>query len=224
MDGMQMSGGDDATPVDAGSFVDWISNMRLAIRGESDADVPCGSCKACCTSSQFIHIAPDEDATLRRIPKALLFRAPGFPVGHLLLGFTNEGHCPMFVDNRCSIYEDRPRTCRTYDCRIFTATAVDASDDGRVDIARRTRAWQFTTDESGPVEVTLRAMKAAATFIRAHKTMIPPDLAPATATQLAVMAFAVHELFVAENDDGTCSVTTPQIEALIAALVRRRNR
>jgi hypothetical protein len=25
----------------------------------------------------------------------------------------------MLVDDRCSIYEDRPRACRTYDCRIL---------------------------------------------------------------------------------------------------------
>ena len=31
----------------------------------------------------------------------------------------------MLVDGRCSIYEHRPRTCRTYDCRIFTATGLD---------------------------------------------------------------------------------------------------
>ena len=35
------------------------------------------------------------------------------------MGYDERGHCPMLVDGDCSIYEHRPRTCRTYDCRVF---------------------------------------------------------------------------------------------------------
>jgi Fe-S-cluster containining protein len=47
----------------------------------------------------------------------------------------------MLVGGRCSIYEDRPRTCRTYDCRVFAATGVEP-DDGL--IAERAARWRFT--------------------------------------------------------------------------------
>lgn len=211
---------DTGERLDAGSLAEWVPAMRLAISGARNADVPCGTCTACCTSSQFIHIAPDETATLRRIPKALLFPAPRLPAGHVVMGFTERGHCPMFIDSACSIYDDRPQTCRTYDCRIFTVTGVDASEDGRHDIARRTRAWEFTADESAS-SIVSGAMRAAAHFIRTHRTFIPSGLAPTTATQLAVLAFELHELFITENERGVKTIASPTVSAFNAALLAR---
>ncbi|HJV08323.1 MAG TPA: YkgJ family cysteine cluster protein, partial [Acidimicrobiales bacterium] len=91
----------------AGRFSTWLAQLA-----GGDVDVPCGACTACCTSSQFVHIGPDESETLARIPPALLFPAPGLPKGHVVMGYDERGHCPMFVDGGCSIYEARPRTCR----------------------------------------------------------------------------------------------------------------
>jgi uncharacterized protein len=125
----------------AGDFGAWLAGMRAAVRGERDADVPCNGCTACCTAAQFVHIGPDETATLARIPRKLLFPAPLMPGGHVVLPHDARGHCPMLVDARCSIYEDRPQTCRTYDCRVFAATAVEP-DDGL--IAERAARWRFT--------------------------------------------------------------------------------
>ena len=120
--------------------------MRGALRGEREAEVPCNGCTACCTSSQFVHIAPDEIETLAEIPAELVFPAPGLPKGHVVLGYDERGHCPMLVDDHCSIYEHRPRTCRTYDCRIFPATGLDVAqgDASKVRIAERARRWRFT--------------------------------------------------------------------------------
>ncbi len=122
-------------------FATWLATMRAALRGEHDADVPCNGCTACCRSAQFVHIEPDERETLARIPAELLFPAPLRPPGHVVLGYDDRGHCPMLVDDRCSIYEHRPRTCRMYDCRVFAATGVDPE---KPDIAERVREWQFT--------------------------------------------------------------------------------
>ena len=116
--------------------------MQAALRGEGDADVPCGACTACCTSSQFIHIEPDETEVLAHIPAALLFPAPGLPKGNVLLGYDAHGHCPMFVDGACSIYEHRPRTCRVYDCRLLAA--VGRADAAKPLIAERVAEWEFT--------------------------------------------------------------------------------
>jgi len=133
------------TQLDAGAFSVWLSDTQAALRGERGADVPCDGCTACCTSSMFIHIEPDERDTLAHIPKHLLFPAPRRPHGHVVLGHDERGHCPMLVDNRCSIYEHRPRTCRTYDCRVFAATGLDAADgDPRKSaIADRVERWRF---------------------------------------------------------------------------------
>lgn len=102
---------DDGT-LPAGSFSSWLSGMQRALRGAGASDVACGTCTACCTSSQFVHVGPDEAETLAGIPRALLFPAPGLPEGHLVMGYDEAGHCPMFRDGGCSIYEHRPRSPR----------------------------------------------------------------------------------------------------------------
>jgi hypothetical protein len=138
---------DHDAPLAAGRFSTWLAEMESALRGDGEADVPCAGCTACCRSSQFIHIEPDETDTLDRIPSELLFPAPKLPAGHVLLGYDDNGCCPMLVDGGCSIYEHRPRTCRTYDCRIFAAAAVDIDEGGaHVEVARRVRQWRFDFD------------------------------------------------------------------------------
>jgi hypothetical protein len=178
----------------AGAFASWLRGMEAALRGEAAADVPCGACTACCTSSQFVHIAPDETDTLGHIPKELLFPAPRMPRGHVLLGYDERGHCPMLTDGGCSIYEHRPRTCRTYDCRIFAATglSVDAGDPAKAGIARQAVRWAFTfpTDEDRRRHA---AVRAAVTALQAGGPARPP----APLTELAVGAVETHEEFIA---------------------------
>jgi uncharacterized protein len=114
----------------AGEFAAWATQMSDARRGTHDAEVPCGTCTACCTASQFVHIGPEEADTLAHIPADLLFPAPRAPRGHVLLGYDERGHCPMLVEEKCSIYAHRPKACRTYDCRIFAAADVELADGG----------------------------------------------------------------------------------------------
>ena len=61
----------------AGAFSAWLRHARLALMRGGEADVPCGECCACCATSHFVHIGPDETETLARIPRELLFPAPG---------------------------------------------------------------------------------------------------------------------------------------------------
>lgn len=133
--------------------------MGSALAGAADADVPCGPCTACCTSSQFVHIGPEETATLARIPPALRFPAPGMPDGHVLLGYDASGRCPLLTDLGCSIYADRPRTCRTYDCRVFPAAGVTPDKPG---IAERVRSWRFTYDDDASLSLHAEVRRAAA--------------------------------------------------------------
>src|SRR5687767_5354407 len=183
---------DDAS-LEGGDFSSWVTDMQGALRGEHGSDVACGSCTACCTASQFVHIAPDEKDTLSRIPSVLLFPAPRMPRGHVLLGYDERGHCPMLVDNRCSIYEHRPRTCRTYDCRIFPAAGL-VIDDGKILIARQARRWQFSFPSEAD-RIQHDAVRAAAIFLREHAGDLPTETVPTNTTQLAVLALQVHELF-----------------------------
>ena len=82
-------GDDDSGPVHvfAGNFSDWLRRTEASLRSEAaGVVVDCGSCRGCCRSSMFIHVRPEEKETIRRIPRALLFPAPGLPIGHLLIG------------------------------------------------------------------------------------------------------------------------------------------
>ncbi len=187
----------------AGDFAAWMVEIRAAIRGDGVADVPCGGCTACCTSSQFVHISPDETDTLAHIPAELLFAAPRLPRGHVLLGYDDRGHCPMLIDNRCSIYEHRPRTCRTYDCRVFPATGVALDDDDKVLIARQARRWRFSF---GVGDGQYEAAHSAAKYLHDHAD------GPTTSTQFAVTAIELHDEFL----DGE-----PDPDAIRVRLTRR---
>jgi Fe-S-cluster containining protein len=168
---------DPESALSAGAFSAWLNDAQAAIRGERGADVPCDGCTACCTSSQFVHIEPDETDTLAHIPRQLLFPAPQLPRGHVLLGYDEHGHCPMLVAGRCSIYEHRPRTCRTYDCRVFPAAGLDADQPA---IAQRARRWRFTYAEPADRDRHGEVQAAAVALRRRH--------AHATATEVAVRA------------------------------------
>ena len=180
--------------LDAGHVSPWLRQMEGALRGENGTDVACGTCTACCTSRQFVHIGPDETDTLAHIPRELLFPAPRLPDGHVVLGYDEHGRCPMLGDGGCSIYEHRPITCRTYDCRVFAATGVDPGDD-KPTIRDRTRRWRFATPTASD-RACLDAMQTAAAFLQEHPDRTPDGVPPANATELAVVAVEIHGRFL----------------------------
>ena len=212
---------DAGDPLPAGRFSTWLTEVRAAIDGTGTSDVPCGGCTACCTSAQFVHVGPDESAALARIPPALLFPAPGAPPGHVLLGYDGSGRCPMLVEGGCSIYEDRPRTCRTYDCRIFPATGLDLDDDGdKALIAARARRWRFAPPTAA--EVHLRgAVQAAAAHLRDHPDALAGRGGRPSTTQLAVLAVEVHEVFLRRDAGAPAAVVEPDPEEVRVAVTRR---
>lgn len=177
---MATSASADGDELAAGGFAEWLAGMRRALAGEQDAGVPCGGCTACCRSSQFVHIGPDETDTLAHIPARLLFRAPRLPAGHMVLGYDQQGRCPMLGEDGCTIYDHRPRTCRTYDCRVFPATGVEPEPSQPL-IAQRSRRWRF--------ELCSAADRDAAAAVRAAAVSLEQaERPPANRTQLAVRA------------------------------------
>ena len=203
-------------------FSSWLRRTRQAQRTAEGASVPCGECKACCTSSYFIHISPDETATLAKIPKEFRFAAPGLPTGHVLLGYDKNGHCPMFIDNQCSIYDYRPQTCRNYDCRIFPATGLPPEGDKPL-IAQQAVRWKFDLSTIQDHK-HFSAVQAAAKFLQEHAEAFPPGFVPKNSTQQAMLAIKVYEVFLtltAESANG--ELTTRQheiVEAILAAYKR----
>jgi uncharacterized protein len=148
----------------AGEFAAWLGELAAALRGEGDTDVACGSCVACCSSGQFIHIGPEEVDALAHIPAELLFLAPRLPKGNVLLGYDEHGRCPMLGEEGCTIYEHRPRTCRTYDCRVFAATGLLPDEPEKAAIRERASEWEFTYADDGARALHDRARMVAASL------------------------------------------------------------
>ncbi len=178
----------------AGSFSAWLRDTRNALKQGTETDVPCGECNACCRSSYFIHIKPEETKTLERMGKEALIPAPGMPAGNMLLGHNKEGACPKLVESKCTVYADRPQTCRNYDCRVFTAAGISAGED-KSRINQRVALWNFEYPTPRDREEH-EAVKAAAKFIRENAAAFPGGRVPTDASQQAILAIKVYEIFL----------------------------
>lgn len=176
-------------------FSSWLRRTRHAWINGSGSDVPCGECNACCRSSYFIHIKPEESQTLEHINKKLLFPAPGLPKGNVLMGYFENGLCPMLIHERCSIYEYRPQTCRVYDCRIFAATGICAGDEDKALINQRVKQWEFNYPTQGDRNLHL-AVKTAAQFLQTHASAFPQGVVPVNPSRLALLAIKVYDVFM----------------------------
>lgn len=184
-----------STHIAAGEFRSWITQTRNALATGAGADVPCGSCTACCRSSQFILIAPDDPAR-GFIDERILVPAVGLPRGFSVMGYAANGHCPQLVDDRCTIYEHRPTTCRTYDCRVFPASGIWPDGESKVELTARARKWRFDLSDGG--RALLEATQRAGTHLHQNRSQLFGDHPPEP-TQLAAMAIAVHTLFLGDD-------------------------
>jgi hypothetical protein len=108
----------------------------------------------------------------------------------------------MLSAGGCSIYSDRPQTCRDYDCRIYAAAGL-LPDGERPIISERVLAWRFDFgNEEERVEAA--AVWRAAEFIRCHSTLFPEDMRAGSATAVAVLAVKTCDLFLdAAHPPGT---------------------
>jgi len=194
-------------PLDAGVFSEWLGSTRKALQQDLETDVPCGDCTACCRSSWFIHIKPEETGTLDHIPKELLFPAPGLPDGNVLMGFDEQGRCPMLRENGCSIYTHRPLTCRSFDCRVLPASGITVSGKDKLALSDQIRRWRFSEPTAEDAHL-LKAVRKAASFIQSHASRFPADSLPSQPVQRSLLALKVYELFLGEGpaDDETSMI------------------
>jgi uncharacterized protein len=181
-----------AEPLPPAPFGAWLRATIATLDKDAPADVPCGSCNACCRTFHQIHLRPGENRARKRLPREYLSPARGLPPGYLLLGFTEEGACPVLVDGRCTIYEDRPLVCRTYDCRMYAATGVEPD---RADISAQVRRWRFDYPTAEDRELQ-EAVLAAVRFIREHRECLPSDAAREQPIRVATLAVHAHARFL----------------------------
>ncbi len=176
----------------APAFGAWLKTTLTTLHDDVPADVPCGACNACCRTFHQIHIRPGEKRARKRLPKDYLSVARGLPPGYLLLDCTEAGACPLLVEGLCTIYEDRPLVCRTYDCRLYAATGVEAD---RPEIAEKVRRWAFSYPAQEDRE-RQDAVLAAVRFIRETPASLPGEAARRQAIRVATLAVVTHELFL----------------------------
>jgi len=179
--------------LNAGTFSQWLSSMRDVLRGDRDADVPCGDCVGCCVSSYPIPLRLGDTVAREQVPEGRLI-GPARPGEPWLMGYADDGSCPFLLEQRCSIYGQRPQTCRDYDCRIYTAAGL-VPDGNRPVIAGRVKAWQFTFDSEQDLQEA-QAVGRAAHFIRTNQTLFPPGMRAGSATAAAVLAIKTYPVFL----------------------------
>jgi len=201
----------DVAKLDAGEFRQWLYQHIDAERNAGSTPVVCGDCLACCRASYFIHVAANEKQALASIPKPLLFTAPGMAPGHYLMGYDQQGRCPMLKQQQCTIYSKRPLTCRQYDCRIFTATGINPKEVEKKEIAQQVQRWQFTYADAA-AQALHQSVKRAASFLQDHGEQFPKQFMPGNSTQLAALAINVHELFVSES-------ASNQVDSMIQQII-----
>lgn len=186
-----MAGGERLAEEPGPAFGRWLASTLATLHDDVPAEVPCGECNACCRTFHQIHLRPDETRTRRRLPHTYLSAAPGLPLGYQVLGYTETGACPMLGEAGCTIYDDRPLACRTYDCRLYAATGVEPDRD---EIARQVRSWRFSypSDEDHRRQ---EEVLAAVRFIRETPACLPSEAAREQPIRLATLAVVTHELF-----------------------------
>jgi uncharacterized protein len=190
--GESAPGSESAGPLPPADFASWVGATVATLRDDVPADVPCGDCNACCRTFHQLHLRPGEKRARKRLPAEYLSVAPGLPPGYLLLGYTEQGACPVLLDGRCTIYQDRPLVCRTYDCRLYAATGVEPD---RAEIAARVRRWRFSYPEREDRE-RQDAVLAAVRFIRETPACLSSEAARRQPIRLATLAVVAHERFL----------------------------
>jgi hypothetical protein len=185
---------DPAPPLPAGNFSGWLRDMRAALSNRGGMDVACGDCRGCCVSSYYVKVRAHEAAAMARIGAQNLGPGPPGDSGARLMGYQANGHCLMLKGGDCSIYSDRPETCRSYDCRVFAAAGMDAGPDKPV-INQRVARWAFEFPSERDVEEQ-RAVKAAASYLRQHPVRFAGGHVPSRPTEVAVLAVKAYTVFL----------------------------
>ena len=94
----------------SGSF-GTLARQLWRSRESGEATVRCEGCTACCRKSNMpVDVGEDEVGRYAEVNWDDANKT-------WVLNKHADGTCTYLVENRCTIYDDRPRACRKYDCR-----------------------------------------------------------------------------------------------------------
>lgn len=103
-------------------FIEIVNiNLTTVSTDEPEVSVPCGSCNLCC-SILSPYLTPDEISSgLYPLSLVIPFEdqlQENKDSGPTVVLFKKkDGGCGMFINDKCSIYDIRPKACRQFDCR-----------------------------------------------------------------------------------------------------------
>ena len=115
--------------------------------------------------------------------------------GNAVLGYRDDGCCPLPNAGDCSIYASRPATCRIFDCRVLAAAGLRMDGRWAERINQRIERWVFSF-ATGEDRRRFDAVRQAATFIRTNASAFPGGRIPTSPGDLAVLAIKVAEVFL----------------------------
>jgi hypothetical protein len=122
----------------------------------------------------------------------------------------------MLQGDACSIYEDRPLTCRAYDCRVFAAAGI-AADRGA--ITRQARRWTFVHPRQEDRDQHA-AVQAAARFVQEHAECFPGGAVPEDPAQVAIVALKVCEVFLERGEEPAAAGSARALPETARAVVQ----
>lgn len=97
----------------AGTPSEILRDIAVFERNPSSGSVrvPCNGCTRCCTSDFPVRLYGDERERFEHEPD------PRDVAGEHVLLKKIDRVCVYLIDNKCSVYNERPLECRAYDCR-----------------------------------------------------------------------------------------------------------
>jgi hypothetical protein len=104
----------------------------------------------------------------------------------------------MLTRGGCSVYAQRPQTCRDFDCRLFAAAGILSAGDDKPLINARIAAWRFTY-QTATDKTIHEAIRSTARFLRAASAEPNTPRLPTSPIAIAGLAFKAHAVFLEEG-------------------------
>ena len=206
----------------AGDFSAWLEEAEGAIRRGEASDVPCDGLHGVLP---VVAVHPHRARRGRRpgphAGRRCCSPRPGCRAGHVLMGYDERGHCPMLVDDACSIYEHRPADLshlrlpglRRHGRGARRRSAPHRRAHGPLAVRPPGRVGR------GPPRCGRAPLRR--TSVRTATTSRPATV-PGNPTQLAVLAIDVHDVFLGGGDRARRPVVVqPELATVRDALLDR---
>ena len=144
-------------------------------------NVPCDGCTACCKDIGEVGLGPlDDPSLISEINEKGNAQIPRDP---------DTGHCIYLLDEKCSIYDKRPITCRIFDCRIYAITGALHGENPKNDLNITIMNWDMR-----------KFFKTREDFIRLNAARIALHTLDSEVGGPAI-GFAAHEDYLKQAGD-----------------------